>query len=188
MAPAINDRAPSTECAPPLATTDVSGAQPRAPLAGPAQPGPPARERRPAAALDPPPAHEPTPSIAPAPADVEPRAPQPAIRETVVLIDRRPPEHPSPDAPPDRGRDIAVPPSPATPRILARPVPAREPALNPVVRREPAPAPPVIVTIGRVEVTLSRPVEPPQPAPRPEPPQPAMSLGEYLERSRRGRP
>lgn len=184
--PPIARKPVPVDAAPPVVTTDAAETERRAPIARPPQPEPPARERRPAAAVDPAPAREFVPPISPAPAEVEPRAPQPAIRETVVLIDRRSPERPSPDAPRDGARSVAVPPEPAAPRILARSVPAREPGLN-AARREPAPAPPVIVTIGRVEVSLSRPAEPPRPAPRPTTPQPAMSLGEYLERSRRGR-
>ncbi|HMM42141.1 MAG TPA: hypothetical protein PKA95_09590 [Thermomicrobiales bacterium] len=187
--PVIARKTVPIETAAPVVTTDVAESERHAPIARPARPEPPARERRPAAAVGPVPAREPIPQIVPTPAEAEPRAPQPAIRETVVLIDRRPTERPSPDAPRDRTRDVAGPATePATPRILARPVPAREPGLIPVARREPAPAPPVIVTIGRVEVSLSRPTEPPRPIPRPASPQPAMSLGEYLERSRRGRP
>jgi hypothetical protein len=48
----------------------------------------------------------------------------------------------------------------------------------------------VTVAIGRIEVTAARPPEPVLPVRQPPPaqPKPQLSLGEYLERSRRRRP
>jgi len=78
--------------------------------------------------------------------------------------------------------------TPSGPLRVATRVAARAGVGDAPTNSEPAqPAPQVTVSIGRIEVRAAprpEPVRPVQPAARP---QPTLSLGEYLERSRKGR-
>jgi hypothetical protein len=127
---------------------------------------------------------EPSPA-APAPVRLPP-ASATRIEPVAAVAQTRGPGDPEPGGPPPSTRHGAGDVVQVATRL---PAPGERPAEDAVTRAWPAPeaAPQITMSIGRIEVKAAPSPAPVRPTQRPASPQPSLSLGEYLERSRRRR-